>query len=115
MSAKSEYGGCDLSFHDVQCLFTVAYKRLSLVPVGADKRKVATIVTVGNYEVRIIEIARPSETGHHPLRIDLFDSSIGHAIVINDCRDLDHARAIVGLLVGLARRFNQLSTSPGNR
>jgi len=53
----------------------IAYTRLNLLPAGYDGQKMTTMVVIGTFEVHLIEMARPSKTGHHSLRIDVFDRS----------------------------------------
>jgi hypothetical protein len=87
-----------------QRLLIIAYTRLMLLPQRGDSSRATWITTVGDCELRLLEVPPPEGKGACSLSIELFDHAVGRVIEGRDCRDLNEAAAVTECFVAMARQ-----------
>ena len=95
-----------------QRLLIVAYTRLFLLPERPDGSKLTTIASIGNYDIRLVELPiGPTPTHVHPLWVELQNTSTGRVLDSAGCRDLSEAGAATQGFIAEARRLANLGSS----
>ena len=87
-----------------QRLLIIAYTRLMLLPQRGDSSRATWITTVGDCELRLLEVPPPEGNEACSLSIELFDHAAGRVIEGRDCRDLNEAAAVTESFVAMARQ-----------
>jgi hypothetical protein len=82
-----------------QRLLTQAYTRLALLPAQPDGSKVTWIATLGDCELRLLEIPVPPGTDVCPLWIEVVDRTTRRTIDSIGCRHLHEAWSATKRLV----------------
>jgi hypothetical protein len=83
-----------------QRMLVDAFARLCLEPVPETGFKITTIVTYGDYGVRLLVM--PSADAGPPLWIELYDERAQRVIDSAGCSTLDETAAAVAIMVGEA-------------
>jgi hypothetical protein len=91
---------------DLQRLVILAYTRLFLLPEREDGSKLTTVMSLGRYDLRLIEVPIGTTGAVPPLWIELYDRYAGRVIDSAGCWDLHDADLVAEMFLTEARSLH---------
>jgi hypothetical protein len=82
---------------------TQAYINLLLAPEIKDGERTVSLVRIGSYEVRLVEVPPTSSEDAPPLWMELYDHNVQSAIDSCSCHEIEEAMVAAEHLVWQAR------------